>query len=52
MGFHAPQEAARILGEAAHMAREGQIAEALADACAAEGVDPVIIVPEVGSEFA
>lgn len=26
MGFHAPQEAARILGEAAHMAREGQIA--------------------------
>ncbi len=26
MGFHAPQESARILGEAAHMAREGQIA--------------------------
>ena len=26
MGFHAPQEAARVLGEAAHMAREGQIA--------------------------
>lgn len=25
MGFHAPQEAARVLGEAAHMAREGQI---------------------------
>ena len=26
MGFHAPQEAARVLAEAAHMAREGQIA--------------------------
>ena len=26
MGFHAPQEAARILGEAADMARQGQIA--------------------------
>jgi nitrite reductase (cytochrome c-552) len=26
MGFHAPQEAARILGEAADLARQGQIA--------------------------
>ena len=26
MGFHAPQEAARVLGEAADMARQGQIA--------------------------
>jgi nitrite reductase (cytochrome c-552) len=26
MGFHAPQEAARILGEAANLARQGQIA--------------------------
>ena len=26
MGFHAPQEAARILGEAADYARQGQIA--------------------------
>jgi nitrite reductase (cytochrome c-552) len=25
MGFHAPQEAARVLGEAADMARQGQI---------------------------
>jgi nitrite reductase (cytochrome c-552) len=26
MGFHAPQEAARVLGEAADMARQGQVA--------------------------
>jgi nitrite reductase (cytochrome c-552) len=26
MGFHAPQEAARLLGEAADLARQGQIA--------------------------
>jgi formate-dependent nitrite reductase cytochrome c552 subunit len=26
MGFHAPQEAARILGEAADEARQGQVA--------------------------
>jgi formate-dependent nitrite reductase cytochrome c552 subunit len=26
MGFHAPQEAARVLGEAADSARQGQIA--------------------------
>jgi hypothetical protein len=26
MGFHAPQEAARVLGEAADYARQGQIA--------------------------
>jgi len=26
MGFHAPQEAARILGEAADFARQGQVA--------------------------
>ena len=26
MGFHAPQEAARVLGEAADLARQGQIA--------------------------
>jgi nitrite reductase (cytochrome c-552) len=26
MGFHAPQEAARILGEAADLARQGQVA--------------------------
>ena len=26
MGFHAPQEAARILGEAADYARQGQVA--------------------------
>ncbi|HMB68919.1 MAG TPA: ammonia-forming cytochrome c nitrite reductase subunit c552, partial [bacterium] len=26
MGFHAPQEAARILGEAAELARRGQVA--------------------------
>lgn len=26
MGFHAPQEAARILGEAIDFARQGQIA--------------------------
>jgi len=26
MGFHAPQEAARVLGEAADFARQGQIA--------------------------
>jgi nitrite reductase (cytochrome c-552) len=25
MGFHAPQEAARVLGEAADLARQGQI---------------------------
>ena len=26
MGFHAPQEAARILGNAANLARQGQVA--------------------------
>ena len=26
MGFHAPQEAARVLGEAADYARQGQVA--------------------------
>jgi nitrite reductase (cytochrome c-552) len=26
MGFHAPQEAARVLGEAADLARQGQVA--------------------------
>ena len=26
MGFHAPQEAARILAEAADLARQGQVA--------------------------
>ena len=26
MGFHAPQEAARILGHAADLARQGQVA--------------------------
>ena len=26
MGFHAPQEAARILGQAADLARQGQVA--------------------------
>jgi nitrite reductase (cytochrome c-552) len=26
MGFHAPQEAARILGEAMNYARQGQVA--------------------------
>jgi nitrite reductase (cytochrome c-552) len=30
MGFHAPQEAARILGEAADYARQGQVAAMLA----------------------
>ncbi|MCK6503305.1 ammonia-forming cytochrome c nitrite reductase subunit c552 [Myxococcota bacterium] len=40
MGFHAPQEAARVLGEAADLARQGQIAamqwNAVASAPAAE----------------
>ncbi len=31
MGFHAPQEAARILGEATDMARQGQLAAVLWD---------------------
>ena len=26
MGFHAPQEAARTLGQAANLARQGQVA--------------------------
>ena len=30
MGFHAPQEAARILGEAIYYARQGQLAAAMA----------------------
>ena len=29
MGFHAPQEAARVLGEAADFARQGQVAAML-----------------------
>jgi nitrite reductase (cytochrome c-552) len=30
MGFHAPQEAARVLGQAADLARQGQVAALLA----------------------
>ena len=32
MGFHAPQEAARILGEAVDLARQGQVAAMRQDA--------------------
>jgi len=40
MGFHAPQEAARILGEAADMARQGQIAAISWDKAAAAPAAP------------
>lgn len=41
MGFHAPQEAARVLGEAANLARQGQIAAMKAAApAAAESARP------------
>ncbi len=42
MGFHAPQEAARVLGEAADMARQGQIAamRAVTTTAGAAGAQP------------
>ncbi len=40
MGFHAPQEAARILGEAADLARQGQIAALQANGAKQEDVPP------------
>jgi nitrite reductase (cytochrome c-552) len=40
MGFHAPQEAARILGEAIDLARQGQIAAMNAGAPPAATVAP------------
>jgi nitrite reductase (cytochrome c-552) len=40
MGFHAPQEAARVLGEALDYARQGQIAALLQGASAAPSVPP------------
>ncbi len=40
MGFHAPQEAARVLGEAIDYARQGQIAALTAAAPAAGGLAP------------
>ncbi|HEX4954591.1 MAG TPA: ammonia-forming cytochrome c nitrite reductase subunit c552 [Thermoanaerobaculia bacterium] len=40
MGFHAPQEAARILGEAADYARQGQVAAMAAKAAAMAGTGP------------
>jgi nitrite reductase (cytochrome c-552) len=48
MGFHAPQEAARILGEAADEARQGQVAVAKARAQA--GTLPVQGSPVPGSK--
>ena len=41
MGFHAPQEAARVLGEAADLARQGQIAAMKAPGSAAAAPAPV-----------
>jgi nitrite reductase (cytochrome c-552) len=40
MGFHAPQEAARVLGEAIDYARQGQIAAMTATAPAAPAPAP------------
>ena len=40
MGFHAPQEAARVLGEAADLARQGQIAALTWNVPVAEPVAP------------
>ena len=40
MGFHAPQEAARILGEAADYARQGQVAALKAKSSATVGAKP------------
>ncbi len=39
MGFHAPQEAARVLGEAADMARQGQVAALKATPAQAANTD-------------
>nr|MCU0702208.1 ammonia-forming cytochrome c nitrite reductase subunit c552 [Myxococcaceae bacterium] len=48
MGFHAPQEAARILGEAADEARQGQVVVAKARAQAS--LAPVEGAPVPGSK--
>lgn len=49
MGFHAPQEAARVLGEAADFARQGQIAAIRVGAPAAPPGAPPPVVAPVGS---
>jgi len=48
MGFHAPQEAARVLGEAADYARQGQIAAIRVGAPAVPSTPPASVAP-VGS---
>jgi nitrite reductase (cytochrome c-552) len=45
MGFHAPQEAARILGEATDLARQGQIAALRLGTAPAGGDDAVAMAP-------
>ena len=47
MGFHAPQEAARVLGEAADFARQGQVA-----ALAAMAAPPAQPAPEAAAPAA
>jgi len=46
MGFHAPQEAARVLGEAIDYARQGQIAAVTAKTSAPAAANPG---PDAGS---
>jgi nitrite reductase (cytochrome c-552) len=40
MGFHAPQEAARVLGQAADLARQGQITAMTLQSAVASGATP------------
>ncbi len=49
MGFHAPQEAARVLGEAADMARQGQVA-AMKVMGARSGTTTADVDPEAESD--
>ncbi|WFB35235.1 ammonia-forming cytochrome c nitrite reductase subunit c552 [Kiritimatiellota bacterium B12222] len=46
MGFHAPQEAARILGNSANLARQGQIAVLKAQVAEAPLGEEVIVIEE------
>jgi nitrite reductase (cytochrome c-552) len=51
MGFHAPQEAARILGEAIDYARQGQVLAVGLRPSAATGVKPAGAPAKVGAGF-
>ncbi len=45
MGFHAPKEAARVLGQAADLARQGQITAMTLQAAVPSGATPAAVAP-------